>query len=106
MAEIRKYEVGTPEFIGAFRAHMQQGLAKENLDGVKFNYSWVGLNAPAHIAKGSAPKAYGPNAIGRGWSIRDGKIDVVGTPAPPEQNDFWLKADYERLRAWLKLTDK
>ena len=101
----KKFELASPEFVTAFGDFMRKGLAKENLTDVKFNYSWVATNAPAHLLKSAPANTYGRDAVGWSWSVRDGKVQVGNYPLPPEQNDFYLKTNYARLREWIKLTD-
>jgi len=105
MAE-KKYVLASPEFVTAFREFMQSRLAKENLAGVSFDYSWVATKAPADLLKSAPSNVYGPDAIGWSWSVHNGKVDVGNFPLPPEKNDFYLKTDYDRLCKWIKLTDK
>lgn len=102
MATNGRYELGSKEWIEAYRAFLEKELTPEDLEGVDHSVSWECTNTPAHLRRDAGP-AFGVDTIGWGIRVKDGKFELLDQPLI--QADCVVCLPWEDLRASYQLNN-
>jgi hypothetical protein len=93
MAEtLKKYEYGSPEWVGMVRGLVEEGLAGEDLAGITFSFCEENTDPPAHLRRP------GSDTIGFYVRVENGEVEVGDHPI--DGTTFKIVGDYTVMRAY------
>lgn len=102
MTNNERFELGSPDWINAYRAFLERELKAEDLAGIDHSVSWECTNTPEHLRRDAGP-AFGVDTIGWGIRVRDGGFEFLDQPLI--QANCVVCLPWEDLRASYQLNN-